>query len=153
MRGPVREPRGGISGHPSGRGTARRWGEAVWLDRQIRVHLPGCADGEDELLNQLYDESVKYAALMRLNPEKLPATPDEFEVWAEASLKVCSVTSFRQMALDSLIGLAPLFWPVNIALACFLLPGEFWEISGKTLKDDGRRLVSAVQGVISEMGS
>jgi hypothetical protein len=142
----------GSVGRPSGQkpGTARRWGQAVWLDWHIRRRLSGICNGEGCAREMLYPESLQFAALMGLPPARLPRTPGEFDAWAEISLQGWPQASYRWMAIDCLTELSPLFWPANLALILYLLPDEFWASFGAELGRDGQRLAELVMGIIKE---
>jgi hypothetical protein len=139
---------GRLPGHKPG--TARRWGQAVWLDWNIRRRLSGSGRGAVCTREKLYPESLRFAALMGLPPARLPGTPGEFDAWAEISLLAWPQSGYRGMALECLVELSPLFWPANIALILYLLPWEFWTSYGAELGRDGQRLADLVRGLIKE---
>lgn len=132
-------------------GAAVRWGQAVWLERQLRPRLVDEYDLQDFPPPRFYQESLRFGWLMGVPLAELPASEEAFDRWAASSLTGQTEAGFRRMALDCLSGLAPLFWPVNLALLCDLLPEEFWQGCGQPAYHDGLRLAGTVRSFFSEM--
>jgi hypothetical protein len=135
-------------------GLARRWGQAVWLDWQVRQRLENRHLKSKCTRDALYVESLRFAGLMGLSPQRLPVTLAEFDAWAEYSLQAWPASGYQGMALECVTGLTPVFWPANLALILYLLPETFWGRYGAGLELEGRKLAGQVRGmmeVLSEL--
>ena len=128
------------------RPSARRWGQSVWLDLQIRTRLPLGENVPFPSSEALYQEYLQFADLLGLNSARLPVTFAAFRGWADASFTGWEAENYRQLALRCIVEVLPLCWPVNIAVILYLLPGEFWGVYGRSLGKDSARLAALSLG-------
>ncbi|MEN8242560.1 MAG: hypothetical protein ABFS17_11600 [Chloroflexota bacterium] len=139
---------------PAGRRpTARRWGQAVWLDLQIRAQLSLGTNIAFHSNESLYQEYLHFAGLIGLKAVRLPANFGAFSGWAQASFAGWEAENYHQLALCCIEELLPLSWPVNIALILYLLPMEFLGVYRRSLGKGSARLASRVGQVLTDLSS
>ena len=131
--------------------TARRWGQAVWLDMQVRDQLPQQSGGTAPSGEMLYQEYLKFGEALGLPIKQLPGSLIAFNGWAGANFFSWEANSCYQLALGCVTELVPLCWPVNIAVILYLLPAEFWGIYGRALGKESARLAAKVEWVFTDL--
>jgi hypothetical protein len=129
-------------------GKAEQWQDGLLIDQGIRACIPKDRSVDRYSKEVIYREYLRFARIMGLEINQLPATPDAFKAWASSNEMVWSANDYRRKALECITNLSPVFWPVNIAVIFYLLPGDFWDVYGPTLGTESRRLaICAVQTI------
>jgi hypothetical protein len=136
---------------PGCRTSARRWGQAVWFDQQIREQLPTQGHEMTQTCEVRYHEYLRFARILGLHSTRLPETLRAFNVWANASFIGREAEYYHQLGLSCVTELLPVCWPVNVAIIFHLLPEDFWEVYGRALGKDSARLASCVGRVITKL--
>lgn len=133
------------------RGTPEHWRDGVLIDQGIRAQIPDQMGGVQCSTEAIYCEYLRFAEVMGLEIEQLPATSGAFMAWTSSRIKPWREDDYRRMAFRSITNLSPVFWPVNIAVVFYLLPGDFWEVYGANLGKESRRLAICTERAITKL--
>jgi hypothetical protein len=133
------------------RGTTRQWCDGVMIDLGIRALIPKWRSVCQYSTKAIYCEYLRFAQVMGLRTEQLPASVDAFKEWASSADMVWGGNDYRRRALACISNLSPVFWPANIAVIFYLLPAEFWQEYGANLGAGCLRLASCARTAIMEL--